>query len=423
MNTSRHPAARWWAAPAVALLPALACALWFFPEDLHGWRTLGIVSAWAGSGMLLGNLLLMMRRPWLSKQLGGLEASYRWHHRSGVTAYGLLLLHPLALAFDAWLEAPHRAWALLAPWQQNWPVWLGWAALLLMMLGLATTFMLRLPYRNWRSLHLLLGLAVILGLAHIVVLFGEPLRIGVLLAIAALALAWRWLASDLGWAAYPYRVTQVEHLSSGMIEASLQPCASALQVTPGQFVLAAFGSNGNFHGCGEYHPFTVSAIAADGGLRLAIKGLGPCTQRIQGLQTGVIVRLQGPFGEFLAEAAQAPQLWVAGGIGITPFISALRTRRCSQPTTLLYLFKNAADAAFLEELQQFATLDPNFEFIPISTGQGHPDFAALLDRVRDLTRRAVRICGPVPMVAALLPHLQTHGIAAHAIHAERFDFR
>jgi len=414
---------RRFAAPFAALAPALAVVWWAFPEDLPFWRSLAIVTAWGGSGLLVANLVLMVREPRIARLLGGLESMYRWHHRSGMVAYLLLLCHPLALALNGWNEAPQLAWQTLAPWAQSWPLWLGWGALILLMFGLATTFAVRLPYRRWHAFHFALGLGVLLGLAHVYALLGGANLLLLLIVVTAVALSWRLIASDLGMAAHPYRVTQVIHQAGGMIEARLSPCAAALTVLPGQFVLVAFGEGPTYHGCGEYHPFTVSGIEADDGLRVGIKALGSCSQRLQNLERGVLVRLQGPFGVFLSDSPSVPQLWVAGGIGITPFMAALRASPRTRHTTLLYLFRNKNDAAFLDELTALATTDPQFELLTDASDKGLPDFPELLGKVSQIAAREVYICGPMPMVEALLPQLRQLGVAAEAIHFEKFDFR
>lgn len=394
-------------APTLVLGLPLLAVWWSFPEGLTVWRSLAIVTAWAGTTLLVVNLLLMVRQPQLAQLLGGLQPAYLWHHRSGMAAYLLLLSHPLALAMDGWLEAPPLAWEILSPWAQSWPVWLGWVALLLLMIGLATTFALHLPYRRWRGFHYALGLGVVLGLA-------------------LLALSWRLLASDLGGVSRPYRVAAVTHPVEGMIEVTLIPSATALNVSPGQFVLVAFGDGAHFRGCGEFHPFTVSGIADDGVLKLAIKALGPCSQRIQQIEPGVQVRLQGPFGSFLRDSyteTGAAQLWVAGGVGITPFVAALRAHSRTRPTTLIYLFRQKSDAAFLDELTGYAEHDLMFDLIAVGTGKATADFASLLQSVDKLSQREVNICGPSPMVNALLPHLKRHHVDPGMIHYERFDFR
>ena len=247
-------------APLGSLALTLACVWWAFPVGLPLWRSVAIVTAWAGSGLLFSSVILMIREPHLAHLFGGLDTMYRWHHRSGVMAYLLLLAHPLALALAGWSESPKIAWQALSPWTQSWPVWLGWISLILLMAGLVTTFSLRLPYRLWRAFHYFLGVGVIGGLVHIYVLLGEMGPLLALIALVALALAWRLVVSDLGMIAYPYQVAKVNHCADRMVEASLTPCRTLLRATPGQFVLAAFGDGPHYQGCEEFHPFTISGI-------------------------------------------------------------------------------------------------------------------------------------------------------------------
>jgi len=95
-------------------------------------------------------------------------------------------------------------------------------------------------------------------------------------------------------------------------------------------------------------------MSADREIRVGVKALGDCTRRIQSVEPGVLARVHGAFGTFLAERPAAPQLWLAGGIGITPFLALLRAGPLSQQTTLVYLYRAEADAAFLQELRAFA---------------------------------------------------------------------
>ncbi len=409
-------------APGLLLTLALAGAAWALPHDLPPWRSVAIVTGWIGTGLLVGSLLLMIRTPRLAALLGGLDAQYRWHHRSGTVAYALLLAHPLALALDGWTQAPLRAWQALAPWSQSWPVWLGWAGVLLLMAGLASTFSLALPYRRWRAFHYLLGIGVVCGLLHVWALLGEPGPLWLFVILALLALGWRLLGVDLGIAAHAYRVRSVAAPAARMIEAVLEPCGARLAPAPGQFVFAAFGDGQRFHGCGEFHPFTVSGIGDDGSLAVGIKALGPCSTHVQGLEAGVLVRLQGPFGRFLAERRATSQLWIAGGIGITPFLAILRREHLDHPTTLIYLYRSAQDAAYLEELSARAAADPLLT-LTTAIADGVPDIDTLLGNVAGLAQREVQLCGPVPLVEAAREALVRRGVAASFIHFERFDFR
>jgi predicted ferric reductase len=151
--------------------------------------------------------------------------------------------------------------------------------------------------------------------------------------------------------------------------------AKGLHATPGRFVLAAFFAGPQYQGCGQYHPYTISAFAPNGNMALGIKALGDCTRQLQSIRPGAEARLQGPFGSFFSEVT-GPSLWVAGGIGITPFIAALRNGPLAHPVHLICLFREGADAPCAQELGELAS-----------------------------------------------PLLQQRGAAAPRIHFERFDFR
>lgn len=409
-------------------IPALTAAfvavpvLWALPQGLAFWRTLAIVLGWAGCGLLLASLLLMLRETALAHTLGGLERMYRWHHFAGVGAYLLLLAHPLALAADAWRESPHLAWRLLSPASQAWPVWLGWISLLFLMGGLAATFWSKAPYRTWRWLHGLLSVGVLFGMLHLVLLgIREAVIAAVLLAV--LLLVWRLIRVDLGTAARPFVVQSVDRITDAVVEIALRPLSASVASAAGQFVLVAFFDGATFRGCREYHPFTVSSIQPDGQISIGVKSLGDCTQMIQSVEVGVAARVQGPFGVFLAERPPGAELWVAGGIGITPFIAQLRESSPRWPTILLYLYRRETDAAFLHELRTLAAAAPLLSLNAVATGDDLPDLPSILPDSATLSGLHCYLCGPPPLITGIRQVLVERGVKADHIHFERFDFR
>jgi predicted ferric reductase len=408
--------------PLLILVATAGPVFWALPEGLGLARSLGIVVGWAGCGLLLASLLLMLREPMLASSLGGLERMYRWHHWAGMAAYVLLLAHPLLLAGDAWPNNRQLAWQTLSPFDQGWPVWLGWLSLLLLMAGLAVTFERRIPYRTWRWLHIGLGLAVLLGLLHLVLL-GIDQPVWPIFGLAAVFLGWRIVREDLGLAAQPYIVQRVKTVAKGMVEISLKPLSEAVSVTPGQFVLVAFFAGPTFRGCGEFHPFTVSAVGASGEIQVGVKALGDCTQKIQSIEPGVMARVYGAFGNFLADRPSSPQLWVAGGIGITPFLAQMRAGLLKQQTLLLYLYRAEADAAFMDEIRTLAAHDPNLSLRAVATGKDAPDLSRLLPDAVSLAKHDCYLCGPPGMVAGLRKALSHKGISPRHIHFENFEFR
>ena len=244
-----------------------------------------------------------------------------------------------------------------------------------------------------------------------------------ILALAVLFLGWRLIGEDSGLAARPFLVQSATPVADEMIEITLKPLAEPIAVTAGQFVLVAFFAGPTFRGCGEFHPFTVSAIGADGQIRIGVKALGDCTRRLQGIEPGVPARVHGAFGTFLAERPAAAQLWLAGGIGITPFLALLRAGPLSQPTTLVYLHRSPADAAFLEELRVLADGDPQLSLQALATGSAPADLDSLLPVAPALAGIECYLCGPPAMIAAVRLSLRKRGVTPRHIHFENFGFR
>jgi len=395
---------------------------WAWPAFVGGWRAVGIVTGWLGYGLIFASLVCMMREPRLARWFGGLERMYAWHHVLGVLAYVVLLVHPLALAGAMLPETPAYAWAMLDPLQQDLAGGLGWAGLLCLMVGLAVALWRRLSYARWRWLHGVLAMAVPLALAHVVVL-GITDWLLWMPVLAVLVLLWRVLRADYGLAALPHVVSAVSRPALAVVEVTLKPMARAVMARPGQFILVAFFDGPRFHGCHEYHPFTLTQIADDGSLRVGIKALGDCTRHIQSIEPGVAARVQGPFGDFGAVAPDRPALWVAGGIGIAPFMAMLRAGPLTQAVELIYLHQAVADAAFLDELQQLAATQPALTLRPLASGGHTIDVAAVLPDAGALKDRECLLCGPPGLVDAVVWALKARGVPSRSIHHDRFEFR
>lgn len=410
---------------SMPLISGLLVALpvyWAFPENLPIGRQVAIVSGWIGAGLILASLLTMIRAARLTEWLGGLERMYRWHHGLGTLAYLALLTHPLALAADGWETSPQRAWSALDPLQQGWPGWLGWAALLGLMVGLGLSLARRLPYGIWRASHWLLGLAAALSVAHLVALgHSDPLFALPLLAIAFPG--WQMIRAGAGVAARPYIVDHVAHPSADAVEVRLKPLTQPIDADPGQFVLVAFGAGPNFRGCGEFHPYPLSGVRLDGQISVTIKVLGNGTRQLQSLNTGVAVRVQGPFGDFVSRDNEPPAIWLAGGAGITPFLKKLRKGRLPSPTRLIYLYRDEAEGACLDELEALASHDPGLHFETRETGPTAPNLKAILPEASDLTGWHCHLCAPPAMLQAAVALLRARGVPDGHIHLEPFDFK
>lgn len=385
-------------------------------------RHVGAWLGWLGAGMLSSSLLLMVREPLMVRWFGGLERMYRWHHTFGVSACVVLMAHPLVLAAALLPTSATRAWNLLSPTRGFPSNALGWAALLGLMVGVLVSLSWRIRYATWRRLHLSLSVAVLLGLAHAFVYRGLDTSLLLVGIPSVAALGWRVLRADRGIGAHPYEVESVARIASRTTEIVLRPLATSLAVAPGQFVMVAFFEGLHYQGCGEFHPYTVCDLR-DGSLVLAVKALGDCTNKMQTLEPGVAARVQGPYGQFLADTSGSPALWIAGGIGVTPFIATLRARHLRTPTDLIYAYRRADAAPYVTELQEHANHQTLLKFRTIEAQEDPRPVFALLDDVQGLTSREVYMCGPPLFVRALVEELHRRGVSRSHLHFEEFDFR
>ncbi len=411
------PALRRFLPPLVAVAVTGGLTTWAFPDGLPAMRAGGVVLGWIGCGLLLSSLAFALREPRLASWLGGIEAMYFWHQWCGFAGYLALLAHPLALAAAFLRAAPKEAWQTVSPFWEGWPVWTGWLSLIVLMVGLAATFAQRLAYRIRRILHAAMGAGVLIGLVHLMLLgIDEPVE--PILAVGTALLAWRVIKEDWGLGAPPFIVSFVKPVAEGVVEITLKPLADAISARPGQFVVVAFYSGRRYRGCGEFHPFTVAGSDARGNLRVAVKALGDCTRRMQKIEPGVAARVQGPFGDLHAEPATTPELWVAGGMGVTPFLALLGSGPLAASTILLYLYRTPADAAFLAELKGFARADERLRLRAVPTGLGLPDLDAILPNAAALAGRKCYVSGPPAMIRSVTRALRARGVAACRVHSE-----
>ena len=116
--------------------------------------------------------------------------------------------------------------------------------------------------------------------------------------------------------------------------------------------------------------------------------------------------------------------WIAGGIGITPFLSWARGLDRSVPADLYYCTPGPEQAHFLDELFEIADRYPAFRVIPIrKKSLGHLTVGDIEAVNPNRLNGHVFICGPPLMIDNLTAGLAARGVPPDRIHSESFDFR
>jgi predicted ferric reductase len=376
------------------------------------------IAAWAA------NLVLASRIRPVERAVGGLEHLYRLHRGVGALVVVLAATHALFLT----LHAGGSALDLYLP-AAGWSTFTGVVALVLLVGLVATSLVGRLSYQTFVLIQRLIGVAFILGALHTFAIHGtaaaSPLLtiyLACMTTAGIASLGYRLIGGPMGIGRYPHRVDEVRRLDDDAVEIIMAPVGRPLAFQAGQFVYATFHQDGIPR---EPHPFTIASAPGDDSLRFAVKRLGDFTSSMMKLRPGAQSRLEGPFGCFHLRGDTAhPQTWIAGGIGITPFLSWARSLDRSMPVDLYYCTPGPEQAHFLDELFDIADRYPTLRVIPMrKRSLGHLTLSDIEAVNPNLIHGHVFICGPPVMIDNLTTGLATRGVPPHRIHSESFDFR
>src|SRR5713101_2307488 len=376
------------------------------PPGIPGTMYLGEIFATTAIVLLSCSLVLATRAPLLERFFGGLDRMYLWHRWSAVAGVLLLL----------WALAP-RLFAVMRRIPTKVQRWF-------------------MQYQRWFTLHRLTGLFVVTGLVH-GALVDPVLRrstnlLGWYVAVAAVGTA-AYVYRELflrffsrRWQ-YDYRVKAINRLDPRALEVMLAPTARPLPFLAGQFVFVQFGGSAEW----ERHPFSVSSAPQERDLRLAIEALGDYTQHLSDtLQPGAPAIVSIAFGLFDYRQGTREQVWIAGGIGITPFRSWIRAFPTEQPMEfdidLHYTVRSEDEALFLDEIRTAATQHPSFRpHILYSERDGSLTMEHIVETSGGgtIVTKDVYMCGPSGMLESFQHSLRKLGVPPMHIHFEHFNFR
>lgn len=284
-----------------------------------------------------------------------------------------------------------------------------------------------LPYHVWKCSHMLMGPIFILAVYH-TFFVASPLTVGsapwLLLAAASTVGIIAWYRTLLHKFAL-HRVVTVEKATpfDGGMDITFRAKRHLPEFSPGQF--ATLAHNRLFT---ETHPFTIAG-GDNTSRRFVIRAAGDWTCRfVSTVQSGDRFRLGHSAGQFRPQTHKArnEQLWVAGGVGITPFLAALERMQPddSARITLVYCFRSRLSAGAIEDVEYHASRLPQLNLVILFDEKKEGIIPVSLNEiVRNLPAQAqVYLCGP-PGLKALVRRIWQGARMTGRIHSERFDFR
>jgi ferredoxin-NADP reductase len=173
-------------------------------------------------------------------------------------------------------------------------------------------------------------------------------------------------------------------------------------------------------------------------LQFSMRTEGRYTNALKSLEIGTRVDIRGPYGNFIYNPSKDKNVvFLAGGIGITPFISMVKYAsqiKSNSKISLLYSCRSAQDAPFASELLELETKNPNFKaYFSFSSGEIPAIFAgkAVLGRITDKLLNDINlpvtplpkyfICGPTAFMGSTSKILTDKGVPTDDIITEAFS--
>lgn len=402
-----------------------------FSDFTTGMANIGQLLGLIGSAMFAISLLLSARFHFLDKIFNGLDKVYAKHNQLGQLAFIMLLLHPLFLlpkySGGLFSGAAEFLW-VGSYWPKNWGIISLYSLIALIIL----TIFLRPKYNIWKWTHKFMGIAFFLASLHIWLIPSDtsrymPLRI-YMLSLAGIGLIAFIYHTMLGWLLirrFKYRVTNVLVLNDYIYEINMEPMGKPVSFTPGQFIFINFLDKNI---SSESHPFSITSGPNETRLSIMIKNSGDYTSKIGSILPGTVAKIEGPFGAFnYRKAKNKDQIWIAGGIGVTPFISMARSLKKEDGFNidLYYCVRSENDAVYLGLLESIsAALSNTFKVFPFYSEDGVRIDAETIQKTsgRLSNNNDIFLCTSVGMIKSLGAQFKAKGIGKNLIHSEEFNF-
>ncbi|RPI90775.1 MAG: hypothetical protein EHM40_17530 [Chloroflexi bacterium] len=373
------------------------------------------------------SLFLSTRPKWAEKYFGGLDKMYMTHRHTGTAAFLLIFAHVLTVPITTTGWQLGNYLAVIA--------FTGIVSIVLITLAPRIPFLNRLAgndYEDWKKLKRWIGIFFILAFIHALTI-GNPLH-------ALVAITWVQIFFIIGTVSYlytevfgglfkkslPYKVEAVRHPNNSSTEVTLRARkASIKKQRAGQFLFVRFPGDRNLN---ESHPFTISSAPAEDVLRLTIKASGNFTRELFAqLKENTDAIIEGAYGMFDYKIGRQKQIWIAGGIGLTPFLAFIRDMDASlaHDVDFYYTVRHPEEALFIDEIKAAAEKNPRFKpYIRFSATEGSLSADHILKNTNgNLKDYDIYLCGPLPMIQAFEKKFLELGSPKNHIHYEEFNFR
>ena len=421
-----------------ALSPGLSVL--FSGADFWEWRLqLLFFSGVVALALMALAMLISVRPAWVDSAMGGLDKAYVVHKWAGIWATVAAVLHWLVEHLPKFrvrrglLAPPPSADEGLSPFVRGLVesgLHFADQAFYLMLVLVLIALLRKIPYRFFRYTHKIFPVVFLVSAWHGVTvqlkaqwLFSPSGYFVIFIAVAGSIPAFISLFQCIGKARKVKAVVvRLERHGDRLVDIHLQTKSKTFSHAAGQFAFVRFGHKQ------EPHPFTLASAGEEGRLRFVIKALGDHTRKlVKNLQPGEQAEVEGPYGQFHFESNKTRQVWVAGGIGITPFMARLEAlakgEEPSSPVDFWYCTATEEEAAFPADLESLCQKSGVKLHRMVAQKGQLLSAQAIQTELGSLEETSVWFCGPRGFAKCLLLGLKKQGFDERAFHCEAFEMR
>ncbi len=428
----------WLVLIGISLLPAVCLILFGYEiNEFVGYasitHTFGELTGLVAMTMMALTFVLSTRWKFIENVFNGLDKVYIAHGVLGGTALTLILLHPILLVLKFIPSNFKQAAIYLLP-SNSWSVNFGIIALIGMIFLIYITLFTRMKYNRWKFTHEFLGVVFIFAVLHIFLVPGDVAQDGIFRGYYIYAI----LVSLIGLGGFSYSLFLKNRFAKAAVytiqkivkkgrthEISLIAEHKPISYKAGQFIFLRFYNKSLGK---EPHPFSIASSSNNPSLKVIIKELGDFTAKLIHLKIGDKVSVEGPYGRFNYHDGKKDQVWLAGGIGITPFIGMAgdlaKKIRFNHKVDLYYSARDENEFIGLQELKDFEANNNKFTLIPWTTeSKGYIDANVISKHSGDILEKEFYLCGPNSFKHGITKSLIKFGVSKRDIHTEEFDFK
>ena len=397
------------------------------------------LSGTLGTILMSAAVIISARFSIVNKFFGGLDKAYEVHKLTAALGFAFGLIHFLMsfsnrmmIKYGVIPEPAHSTNPLtdtaIYPFYKAGYAFLEPAFIILIII-VAIAIIRKVPYHIFKYTHKIIPILYLQIALHA---FTVPFRGGWVNTLGGYILQGMILFGAVGAIVTLFQLTGFKHTYRGTISKKDKPSSDIIYLkiklentdnfkfNAGQFVFLKFEKSF------EAHPFSVASYdASSKELEFYIKEYGDFTKKLyENISENAAVKVEGPYGEFNFIEENKNQVWVAGGIGITPFLAKLKELANNKPSyTIDLIYSKIGDTPFDSILQEMCA-KANVNLHMVDTNK---DGLLTYEKIKSLTpsisSSSIWFCGPVGFRKVVNNGLKQDNVNMALFHFDNFGFR